>query len=59
MRSVLKKMKHVLFMLLCLAVGLVTGLFLAKRLVNLYAPQTAPLPVKGPVEDDSLVLVYR
>ena len=46
-------------MLLCLTIGLLTGLFLAERLVNLYAPQAASLAVKMPVKDDSAVFDYR
>ena len=55
MRTILNKMKRVLFVLLCLAVGLLIGLFLAERLVNLYVPQTDPLPRKN----DSAAFDYR
>jgi hypothetical protein len=44
MKTVLNSMKHVLFILLCLAISLFTGFFLAERLANLWAPQTTSLP---------------
>jgi hypothetical protein len=48
MKTVLNNMKHVLFILLCVAVSLFTGFFLAERLADLWAPQTSSLP---PVSD--------
>ena len=53
MKTTLKKRRPVFFALFCLLVGLVTGVFLSDRLVNLWAPQTALLLVKeNPVFPD-------
>lgn len=52
-KTTLKKKSPVFFALFCLLVGLVTGVFLSDRLVNLWAPQTALLLVKeNPVFPD-------
>jgi len=52
-------LKRLLLVLLCMSVGLLTGLFLSGHLANLYAPQTGPLVVKMPVKDSSVVFDYR
>ena len=43
-------MKHVLFILLCLAVSLFTRFFLAERLAHLWTPQTSSLQVISDLE---------
>jgi uncharacterized protein YneF (UPF0154 family) len=45
MKTTLKKRRPVFFALLCLLVGLLTGVFLSERLVNLYVPEMALLLV--------------
>jgi hypothetical protein len=55
MKTTLNKRRPVFFALLCLLVGLLTGVFLSERLVNLYVPQTALSLVK----DEPLVPDHR
>ena len=52
-------LKRLLLVLLCISVGLLTGLFPSERLVSLYDPQPDPLLVEMPVKDDSAVFDYR
>ena len=55
MRTLLNNMKHVLFILLCLAVSLFTGFFLAERLADLWAPQTSSLRAISDLEPGDLI----
>ena len=54
MKTVLNNMKHVLFILLCLAVSLFTGFFLAERLAALWAPKTSSLQAISDLEPRDL-----
>ena len=52
-------LKRLLAVLFWLCVGLLAGLLLSERLVDIYAPQTGPSLVKMPVKDDSVIFDYR
>jgi len=52
-------LKRLLLALLCISVGLLTGLFLSERLVSLYTPERDPVLVRMPIKDDSAVFDYR